>query len=166
MQRGARVTYSDSFVPQIRIDGLEMSSQDVAADADCVVIVTDHSGVDYAHLVERSVADRRYPERTSKLPIRQNRPFVKLWLRLRAAVLSTIRSVFWLFPHTTAVATPTVMTAPQPLPFTSLTSWLFSIYAFNVFSAGLDRVVFLHPLRPMLIIGVIGSLLCACSKDV
>jgi len=51
--RGARITYSDPFVPALLIDGLDMKSQDAsaAAAADCVVIVTDHSSVDYAALV-------------------------------------------------------------------------------------------------------------------
>ena len=48
-QRGAVLTYSDPFVPQLRIDGLEMESQDVAAGcaaADCVVLITDHAAFD------------------------------------------------------------------------------------------------------------------------
>jgi UDP-N-acetyl-D-glucosamine dehydrogenase len=48
-QRGAVLSYSDPFVPHLRIDGLEMDSQEVipaCAEADCVVLVTDHTAFD------------------------------------------------------------------------------------------------------------------------
>jgi UDP-N-acetyl-D-glucosamine dehydrogenase len=48
-QRGAVLSYSDPFVPHLRMDGLEMDSQDVltsCAAADCVVLITDHSAFD------------------------------------------------------------------------------------------------------------------------
>ena len=54
-QRGARITYSDPFVPSLRIDGLDLEAQDglaAAKSADCVVIVTDHKATDYAALVD------------------------------------------------------------------------------------------------------------------
>src|SRR5713101_5086001 len=51
---GAKLTYSDPLVPQIRLDGMELCSDDAAlANADCVVIVTDHSAFDYKGLLER-----------------------------------------------------------------------------------------------------------------
>jgi UDP-N-acetyl-D-glucosamine dehydrogenase len=55
-RRGGIVTYSDPHVPRVRLDGFTMDAcpQETAADADCVVIVTDHSGFDYSLLVERS----------------------------------------------------------------------------------------------------------------
>jgi len=57
-QRGARVTYSDPFVPCIRLmDGGSMQAsdaQEMAVAADCVVIVTDHSNTDYAAVVDRA----------------------------------------------------------------------------------------------------------------
>ena len=55
-KRGARITYSDPHVPVLRLDGQqrEASPESAAAEADCVVIVTDHSGFDYQALVERS----------------------------------------------------------------------------------------------------------------
>jgi UDP-N-acetyl-D-glucosamine dehydrogenase len=53
-RRGAKVSYSDPHVPRMRFDGLELSSDEGAmAGADCVVIVTDHSGFDYKGLVGR-----------------------------------------------------------------------------------------------------------------
>ena len=63
-RRGARLTYSDPYVPRLVVDGEEMSSEDLdemAARADCVVIVTDHSAVDYRRLVEQAqlVVDTR-----------------------------------------------------------------------------------------------------------
>jgi UDP-N-acetyl-D-glucosamine dehydrogenase len=49
--QGARVTYSDPHVPRFREDGQEFRSieltPDVVAAADCVMIVTDHTAVDY-----------------------------------------------------------------------------------------------------------------------
>jgi UDP-N-acetyl-D-glucosamine dehydrogenase len=48
-QRGAVLTYSDPFVPELRIDGIKLKSQDVAAGcaaADCVVLITDHAAFD------------------------------------------------------------------------------------------------------------------------
>ncbi len=56
-RRGSRVTYSDPFVAALRLDDHELNAQDplaMAAEADCVVVVTDHSGVDYAGIVERA----------------------------------------------------------------------------------------------------------------
>jgi UDP-N-acetyl-D-glucosamine dehydrogenase len=56
-RRGSRVTYSDPFVATLRLDDHELIGQDptaMAAEADCVVVVTDHSGVDYAGIVERA----------------------------------------------------------------------------------------------------------------
>jgi UDP-N-acetyl-D-glucosamine dehydrogenase len=54
-QRGAEVTYSDPFVPKVRIDhGGDLTARDNAAmcaSADCVVIVTDHAAFDYQSVV-------------------------------------------------------------------------------------------------------------------
>ena len=52
---GAKLTYSDPYVPHIRFDGLQLCSDEAAlAKADCVVIVTDHSGFDYKGLVDKA----------------------------------------------------------------------------------------------------------------
>ena len=58
-KRGAKVTYSDPFVPHLRADGVTpaMSSLDPetgAEKADCVVIVTDHRSFDYTRILERA----------------------------------------------------------------------------------------------------------------
>jgi UDP-N-acetyl-D-glucosamine dehydrogenase len=49
--QGARVSYFDPHVPRFREDGQEFRSveltPDVVAAADCVMIVTDHTVVDY-----------------------------------------------------------------------------------------------------------------------
>jgi UDP-N-acetyl-D-glucosamine dehydrogenase len=64
-QRGAKLTYSDPYVPSIRIEhGEPIHAVDLmssAEQADCVVIVTDHAGLPYAELVEKSklVVDTR-----------------------------------------------------------------------------------------------------------
>src|SRR3989449_10146410 len=51
-RRSARLTYSDPYIPRVRFDSKEVCSDESAiAKADCVVIVTDHSGFDYKALV-------------------------------------------------------------------------------------------------------------------
>jgi len=53
---GARVTFSDPFVRSIQINGTRLEAQDVfpaVENADCVVIITDHTKVDYAAVVQR-----------------------------------------------------------------------------------------------------------------
>ena len=63
-QRGALLSYSDPFVPELKLHGLTLQSRDLkeaAAESDCCVIVTNHSTVDYAGLVEAApiVVDTR-----------------------------------------------------------------------------------------------------------
>jgi UDP-N-acetyl-D-glucosamine dehydrogenase len=52
-RRGAVLSYIDPYVPEIRVEDGTMRAGDGAAirDADCVVIVTDHSAFDYKALV-------------------------------------------------------------------------------------------------------------------
>jgi UDP-N-acetyl-D-glucosamine dehydrogenase len=63
--QGARVTYSDPHVPRFREDGQEFRSvkltPEVVAAADCVMIVTDHTAVDYRMIKQRArlVVDTR-----------------------------------------------------------------------------------------------------------
>jgi UDP-N-acetyl-D-glucosamine dehydrogenase len=51
--RGARITYSDPYVPDLSHESLDLKASPMseAAKADCVVIVTDHKAFDYAVLV-------------------------------------------------------------------------------------------------------------------
>ena len=54
---GAEVSYSDPYVPALRLDGIDLKSQEAqssARQADCVVIITDHSDFDYKALVQSS----------------------------------------------------------------------------------------------------------------
>jgi UDP-N-acetyl-D-glucosamine dehydrogenase len=52
---GADVAYHDPHVPSFRENGLSMSSSPLdPASYDCVVIVTDHSGIDYERLVDEA----------------------------------------------------------------------------------------------------------------
>jgi UDP-N-acetyl-D-glucosamine dehydrogenase len=54
-RRGAHVTFSDPYVPCLRIEDDELFSTDLAQalpEADCAVILTDHTSVDY-HAVLR-----------------------------------------------------------------------------------------------------------------
>jgi UDP-N-acetyl-D-glucosamine dehydrogenase len=63
-KRGAQLSYSDPFVPQLKLDGVSLTSEPLeqsAAQADCVVIVTDHSDFDYQSLLNsaRLIVDTR-----------------------------------------------------------------------------------------------------------
>jgi UDP-N-acetyl-D-glucosamine dehydrogenase len=81
-EKGAELTYHDPFCPTIQDDGhtplagLPMHSAElseaVLAAADCVVILTDHSSVDYARVAEhaRLVVDTRGAMRTHTGPAR------------------------------------------------------------------------------------------------
>jgi UDP-N-acetyl-D-glucosamine dehydrogenase len=55
-RRGALITYSDPHVPVLRLDGLDLEAQPeaAAAEADCVVIITDHTAFDWAGLLDRA----------------------------------------------------------------------------------------------------------------
>ena len=55
-KRGAVISYSDPFVPVIRLNDDRALTENSAAmaTADCVVIVTDHSGFDYKKLLEQA----------------------------------------------------------------------------------------------------------------
>jgi UDP-N-acetyl-D-glucosamine dehydrogenase len=61
-KRGAAISYSDPHVPELKMDGLDLKSDTAGMDsADCVVIVTDHHGIDYRQVVEKAplVVDTR-----------------------------------------------------------------------------------------------------------
>jgi len=53
-RRGAEISYSDPYVPVVRIDGKEIFSSEISEAipvSDCAVIITDHSAVDYKAVV-------------------------------------------------------------------------------------------------------------------
>jgi UDP-N-acetyl-D-glucosamine dehydrogenase len=54
--KGARVEYHDPFVPTMRLGDrrLESVSLDELAEYDCVVVCTDHAGVDYKEVAQRA----------------------------------------------------------------------------------------------------------------
>jgi UDP-N-acetyl-D-glucosamine dehydrogenase len=63
-KRGARVTYSDPYVPRIQVEQhsfVAENNPEIIAQADCVVIITDHKSIDYVDLVEKAqlVVDTR-----------------------------------------------------------------------------------------------------------
>jgi UDP-N-acetyl-D-glucosamine dehydrogenase len=72
-RRGARVIYSDPFVPTLRLDRREVSSEDsvaTSAIADCVVVVTDHNGFDYEAIARNAklIVDTRYALKSFRSP--------------------------------------------------------------------------------------------------
>jgi UDP-N-acetyl-D-glucosamine dehydrogenase len=57
LRLGASVTFSDPYVERVQINGTTLEARAMlpaVEAADCVVIVTDHSGVDYSAVVEHS----------------------------------------------------------------------------------------------------------------
>ena len=71
--KGAKVTYTDSWVPTLEHEGIDLKSIDAVPaveEADAVVIITDHSKVPYADLVSRAklVLDARNATRGIEAP--------------------------------------------------------------------------------------------------
>ena len=71
--KGAKVTYTDAWVPSLEHEGIDLKSidADAAVDAaDAVVIITDHTKVSYADLVKRAklVLDARNATRGIDAP--------------------------------------------------------------------------------------------------
>ena len=63
-RHGARVTYSDPHVAKLEVDGIGLCSEpaeQASREADCVVIITDHSSFDYPAMVasSRLIVDTR-----------------------------------------------------------------------------------------------------------
>lgn len=64
-QKGARITYHDPLIPHLKHDGWELDSvadlDTAIRQADCVVIVTNHSTYDYTAILEnaRMIVDTR-----------------------------------------------------------------------------------------------------------
>jgi UDP-N-acetyl-D-glucosamine dehydrogenase len=61
---GAEISYTDPYVPALKLDGLSLASTPLdqsVPEADCVVIVTDHSDFDYQALLNsaRLIVDTR-----------------------------------------------------------------------------------------------------------
>ena len=74
-QRGAVVSFHDPHVARLHEDGVELTSVPLSAEtlraADCVVIVTDHSSIDYGLIAREAklVVDTRHA-----LPAEPRRP--------------------------------------------------------------------------------------------
>lgn len=70
-ERGATVAYHDPHVPFVRLEGYGLSSVELTAEtlreADCVVIVTDHSDYDWDWIADRArlIVDTRNAVRTT-----------------------------------------------------------------------------------------------------
>ncbi len=77
-QRGAQISYSDPWVPEVRLDHrAPMTAMDVeagVAESDCVVVITNHSAFDYEVIHDRAslIVDTRnaYGNRQSDKIIR------------------------------------------------------------------------------------------------
>jgi UDP-N-acetyl-D-glucosamine dehydrogenase len=56
IRKGARVTYTDPYVPSMKLGESVLTSQsgDETAEADCVAIITDHSIFDYGRLLKEA----------------------------------------------------------------------------------------------------------------
>ena len=57
-ERGAEVTYNDPFVPDLRHEGIALDSieltEDALREADCVVVVTDHTTYDWGWIAQHA----------------------------------------------------------------------------------------------------------------
>jgi UDP-N-acetyl-D-glucosamine dehydrogenase len=81
-KRGAEVSFHDPYVAEIHLEGngAQLSgiplTQEVVANADCVIIVTDHRTVDYKWVVENAklVVDTRNATR----PLGENEKIIRL----------------------------------------------------------------------------------------
>jgi len=65
-QMGAKIQYHDPFIAELHEDGIALHSTpftpELVRAADCVVVVTDHSSLDYAMVAReaRAVVDTRH----------------------------------------------------------------------------------------------------------
>jgi UDP-N-acetyl-D-glucosamine dehydrogenase len=73
--KGAHITYHDPHIPRIRLEDDAIADSETYSDsllenADCVVIVTDHSAYDWQHVLDHSrlVVDTRHatPSRSGR----------------------------------------------------------------------------------------------------
>ncbi|HAM33243.1 MAG TPA: UDP-N-acetyl-D-glucosamine dehydrogenase, partial [Deltaproteobacteria bacterium] len=59
-KKGARLSYCDPYVPEVREGGMTLSASPFSAatlrKADCVVIVTDHAAFDYKMIAREAKA--------------------------------------------------------------------------------------------------------------
>jgi UDP-N-acetyl-D-glucosamine dehydrogenase len=56
-RKGVCITYSDPYVPKIQLGGRDLTSGDslaMAAEADCVLVVTNHTEFDYPGILQRA----------------------------------------------------------------------------------------------------------------
>ena len=54
---GARLSYSDPYIPRLKLDGLDLESEPVLPNcqkADCVVLITNHSAFEYPVIAQES----------------------------------------------------------------------------------------------------------------
>jgi UDP-N-acetyl-D-glucosamine dehydrogenase len=78
-ERGAEIHYHDPHVPELELEGrtwksVELTDEEVAA-ADLVVVLTDHSRIDYARVVAR--AGRVYDTRNATRAVREGREKIR-----------------------------------------------------------------------------------------
>ncbi len=72
-RRGAVLSYSDPFVPEIQVDGLNLRSEEIweaVGASDCVAIITDHSVFDYCRILQEAslIVDTRNALRGMQSP--------------------------------------------------------------------------------------------------
>jgi UDP-N-acetyl-D-glucosamine dehydrogenase len=77
--KGADLRYHDPFVPELALEGrnwksVELTDAELGA-ADLVVILTDHSGIDWQRVVAR--AQRVYDTRNATRGVREGREKIK-----------------------------------------------------------------------------------------
>jgi UDP-N-acetyl-D-glucosamine dehydrogenase len=78
-EKGAELRYHDPYVPELALEGrtwksVELTDEELAS-ADLVVILTDHSGIDYARVVAK--AQRVYDTRNATRGVREGREKIR-----------------------------------------------------------------------------------------
>jgi UDP-N-acetyl-D-glucosamine dehydrogenase len=65
LEKGARVSYHDPFVPTLDQEGMDLVSEDLEpalAAADCVVVIANHSSYDWSQIAQQAtlIVDTRH----------------------------------------------------------------------------------------------------------
>ena len=81
-KRGARLSYTDPYVPELRHGGHTLSSIDLAAALaaapDCAVICTDHGGVRLRRAAQERHVDRRHAQRAQEPFVAAHLPSLRI----------------------------------------------------------------------------------------
>jgi UDP-N-acetyl-D-glucosamine dehydrogenase len=85
LEKGAELSYHDPYIGELRLEGKESMrsvelSEESLQESDCVLIVTDHTGIDYEKVVRQSVlvVDTRNATRKLGLGVEDEAKIIRL----------------------------------------------------------------------------------------